>query len=213
MKDETNKILSRYLIEHIDPEDDVLKELNRETHVKILHPRMLAGHLQGVILKVFSKMIQPRYILEIGTYTGYSAICLAQGLQEKGEVHTIDINDELYEIAQKYFKKAGCLDSIKQYVGDAREVIKGLDYIYDLVYIDGDKKEYTEYYSLVVDKLRQGGMIIADNVLWSGKVADQKEHDKETEGVRKFNDLVNNDSRVEKVILPVRDGIMMIRKK
>lgn len=212
MMDETDKKLYDYLIEHAGPEDDVLQQLNRETHVKILHPRMLAGHLQGVILKMFSKMIQPKYILEIGTYTGYSAICLAQGLNKNGVIHTIEINDELYEMAKKYFIQAGCLDRIKQYTGDAREIIKSLHYTYDLVYVDGDKKEYAEYYLLAVEKLRKGGMIIVDNVLWNGKVINNK-RDKETQGIRKFNELVKNDSRVEKVILPVRDGIMLIRKK
>ncbi len=209
--DQQERKLEQYITAHIDAEDDVLKELNRETHVKILHPRMLAGHLQGVILKMFCKMLNPQYILEIGTYTGYTAICMAMAMKQEGEVHTIEINDELSDISEKYFKKSGYKQNIKQYTGDARQVIKQLNYTYDLIFIDGDKKQYTDYYLLAIEKVRKGGMIIADNVLWNNKVINEHEHDKETEGIRRFNNTVKNDQRVEKVILPVRDGIMLIR--
>ena len=195
------------------PEDKVLQELSRETHVKVLHPHMLAGHLQGKILEMISKMIYPDNILEIGTYTGYSAICLAKGLSEGGKVHTIERNDELKDISQKYFKKAGVENKIIQYTGEAREIIPKLDLLFGLVYIDCDKDEYLHIYKQVFDKVPSGGYILADNALWDGKVAEKhKPDDKETSSIIGFNNFIKNDDRVENIILPVRDGLMIIRK-
>jgi len=202
-----------YIHKYTTPEDKVLQELNRETHVKVLHPHMLAGHLQGKILEMISRMICPENILEIGTYTGYSAICLAKGLPEGGKVHTIERNDELMDISQKYFKKAGVENKIIQYTGDAREIIPRLDFSFELVYIDSDKDEYLDIYDQIFDKVLPGGYILADNVLWEGKVAEKhKPGDKETRSIIEFNNFINKDERVENVILPIRDGLMIIRK-
>jgi caffeoyl-CoA O-methyltransferase len=205
--------LNRYILNHISPEDDLLKELDRETHLKVLAPRMLSGHLQGQILQMISCMMRPRCILEIGTFTGYSALCLARGLAEGGELHTIEINDELEGIARKYFQKSEKKDRIIQHVGDARKIILSLTQSFDLVFIDADKREYAEYYRLVFDRIPVNGFLIADNILWNGKVVDPVSvNDEQTRGILEFNDLVTNDLRVRNVILPVRDGIMMIQK-
>ncbi len=205
--------LNEYILEHSTDEDKVLKELNRETNLRILHPRMLAGHLQGRILEMISKMIHPENILEIGTFTGYSAICMAKGLNNNGKVHTIERNDELTAFAEKYIKKAGLDKKIILHTGEAREIIPRLDCIFDLAYIDADKNEYTDVYKLIFDKVREGGFILADNVIWEGKVVKkEKSIDKETSGIIEFNRYVQNDRNVENVILPVRDGLMIIRK-
>jgi caffeoyl-CoA O-methyltransferase len=202
-----------YIHKYTTPEDKVLQELYRETHVKVLHPHMLAGHLQGKILEMLSRMICPDNILEIGTYTGYSAICLAKGLSKGGKVHTIERNDELKDISQKYFKKAGVENKIIQYTGDARELIPRFDFTFELVYIDSDKDEYLLIYNQVFDKVPPGGYILADNVLWEGKVTEKhKSGDTETRSIIEFNDFIKNDERVENVILPIRDGLMIIRK-
>lgn len=206
--------LENYINSHIDPEDDLLYELNRLTNVKILHPRMLAGHLQGKILRMLCLMVRPQTVLEIGTFTGYSAICLAQGLQPGGVVHTIEINDELSHISSAYFRKYEMDNTIIQHIGDARAVIPTLDMQFDMVFMDGEKSEYLEYYHLVFEKIKSGGYILADNILWSGKVLEEPEsNDYFTRGIQQFNDYVRDDSRVEKVILPIRDGLMIIRKK
>lgn len=205
--------IEQYISEYSDKEDEVLCELTRETHLKILNPRMLSGNIQGKLLEILSKIICPYQILEIGTYTGYSSICLARGLQPGGTLHTIEINDELEAIALKYFKKAKLDNRIVQYIGNAIEVISEINVLFDLVYIDGDKEEYCMYYNGVFDKVKAGGIILADNVLWSGKVINTIEHDPQTEGIRKFNTLIKIDKRIEKVILPFRDGITLIRKK
>lgn len=174
---------------------------------------MLSGHLQGQILGMISCMIKPQYILEIGTFTGYSALCLAKGLPENGRLHTIEIDDELESIAQKYFVKSGMNDKIIQHIGDARQIISSLENKFDLVFIDADKREYCEYYNIVFDKISVGGFLLADNILWNGKVVDPAEFDDEqTRGILDFNDLVHNDPRVKNAILPVRDGIMLIQK-
>jgi predicted O-methyltransferase YrrM len=206
-------LLDQYILDHTSPEDDFLKELDRETHLTILRSRMLSGHLQGQILSMISCMIKPQYILEIGTFTGYSALCLAKGLPENGRLHTIEIDDELESIAQKYFVKSGMNDKIIQHIGDARQIISSLENKFDLVFIDADKREYCEYYNLVFDKISVGGFLLADNILWSGKVVDPAEFDDEqTRGILDFNNLVHNDIRVKNAILPVRDGIMLIQK-
>lgn len=206
--------IEEYILNHSDSEDPVLAELNRETNLKILRPRMLSGHLQGKILEMLSKMIRPEKILELGTYTGYSAICLAKGLQENGKLYTIEINDELEDIITKYIDKANLTEKIKLHFGDARTIIPEINEQFDLVFIDADKREYLEYYNLVFDFVRPGGFILADNVLWSGKVIELEEPDDEyTKGIFDFNKFLKSDDRVEKVILPLRDGLTLIRKK
>jgi predicted O-methyltransferase YrrM len=206
-------LLDQYILNHISPEDDFLNELDRETHLKVLRSRMLSGHLQGQILSMISCMIKPMCILEIGTFTGYSALCLAKGLAEGGQLHTIEIDDELESIAKKYFQKSGMASRIFQHVGDARQIIPTINQSFDLVFIDADKREYCDYYRLVFDHIPLGGFLLADNILWNGKVIDPDAADEEqTRGILDFNDLVQNDPRVRNVILPVRDGIMMVQK-
>ena len=206
--------LIEYVEAHTQAEPKILAELFRETHADILMPRMISGNLQGQILKMFSYMIKPRQILELGTYTGYSAICLSEGLQEGGTLHTIDNNEELEAIALRYIHKAGLQNKIKHYQGDAMQIIKDIDEVFDLVFIDADKINYSAYYDLVLEKLRPGGFILADNVLWSAKVlADKNKMDKDTRAIDEFNKKVHEDPRIEHVLLPVRDGIMLIRKK
>ncbi len=207
--------LERYIAEHSEEEDGVLKELSRETHLKMLHPRMLSGHIQGKILKFIAQMMRPSRILELGTYTGYSAICLAQGLSPEGKLITIDSNDEVQTLAEKYFKKSGLSHQIQMLIGDASALIQDLDEPFDLVFIDADKAQYLDYYEKVLPKVRKGGLIIADNVLWSGKVIEQniKNNDYFTKGILTFNDFVQKDDRVWNFILPIRDGMMMMIKK
>jgi predicted O-methyltransferase YrrM len=204
-----------YIVLHSSPEDRLLQELTRTTHLHAMQARMLSGHIQGKFLEMISKMISPSNILEIGTYTGYSAICLAKGLATDGVLHTIDINDELRYIAEDFIGRSSAGNRIKLYTGDALEIIPQMDILFDLVFIDGDKREYTAYYNLVMEKIKKGGYIIADNVLWSGKVVDEnvKSNDKFTIELLKFNDFVQNDNRVENLLLPVRDGMMIIRVK
>lgn len=208
-----SKELERYILGHISPEDDCLAELDRETNLNVLGARMLSGHLQGKILSMISSMIAPETILEIGTFTGYSAICMATGLKSGGKLHTIEINDELEPISAKYFQKAGLSQVVVPHIGDALEIIPGLDLSFDLVFIDGDKREYSLYYDAVFSKIPVGGYIIADNILWSNKVLDTPEpNDEQTIGILAFNEMIKNDHRVEKVILPIRDGMTIIRK-
>lgn len=205
--------LVKYIEQHTQPEPEVLSELNRETHTSHLVPRMISGHLQGQVLTMFSKMIKPKYILEIGTYTGYSAICLAQGLQISGKLISIDINEELADTITKYVKKAGLEDKIELRIGDAMEIVPKLDLEFDMVFIDADKENYCNYFEMAIDKVNTGGFILTDNVLWSGNVIKPKESwDAETDGIVKFNELVHRDKRVEHVLFPVRDGIMVARK-
>ena len=204
----------RYLREHTTPEDRVLEELNRQTHLNVVNPNMLSGHLQGRLLEMLSYMISPSHILEIGTYTGYSAICLARGLKSGGQLHTIEVNDELREMSTRYIALAGVADRVTLHTGRAQDIIPSMLYTFDLVFIDGDKREYSEYYDLVFDKVRRGGFIIADNVLWGGKIEDgEASGDPQTKGVVLFNEKVRSDQRVEKVMLPVRDGLLIVRKK
>jgi predicted O-methyltransferase YrrM len=192
-------------------EDELLYTLYRETNLKTVYPNMLSGNLQGQLLKLFSCMIQPNRILEIGTFTGYSAICMARGLREGGLLHTIDINDELTEIANRFFRLAGLEHQIISHTGDALSIVPELNELFDLAFIDGDKEEYSEYYGVVFPKIRKGGIILADNVLWGGKVL-AGDADKETSGIRAFNALIARDDRVEKLLLPFRDGIYILRK-
>lgn len=206
--------IERYILEHIGSEEPILQELDRETHLKVPGARMLSGHLQGQVLALLSKMIQPERILEIGTFTGYSAICLANGLTENGKLITIELDDELEGLAQKYFIKAGLQQKIVQVIGPALEIIPSLSETFDLVFLDADKREYVEYYTLIFDRVRSGGYIIADNTLWNGKVLNEPSPgDDQTLGIIAFNEMIKNDSRVEKVILPLRDGMTVIRKK
>ncbi len=205
--------IEQYVQEHSTEEMQILQELARETHAKVLRPRMLSGHIQGLFLQMISKLIRPERILEIGTYTGYSAICLAQGLNENGILHTIDINDELESIIRKYFDKTGLANKISLHIGNALNIIPSLKETWDLVFIDADKENYLNYYNLVFNQVKHGGWIIADNVLWSGKVVDANEDDLETRAIRQFNEFIHADERVEHLLLPLRDGLMMIRKK
>lgn len=206
--------IENYVNAHTSPESGILSELNRQTHIKVLQPRMLSGHLQGRTLSMLSKIIQPKRILEIGTYTGYSAICLAEGLQENGELITIDRNYELEEMVNSYVEKAGFSKQIKMKVGNAMDIIPTLQKEFDLVFIDADKSNYSNYYDLLIDELPKGAVLIADNVLWSGKVVDAtKKNDVDTEALKVFNAKIQADDRVENVLLPIRDGLMMIRKK
>ncbi len=203
-----------YICSHSTPEDELLQELNRETNLKVMYPRMLSGQVQGKLLEMMSRMIKPEHILEIGTYTGYSAICLARGLAPKGILHTIEVNPELTEMANRYFIKAGLENKIIQHTGDAVNIISGINEVFDLVFIDAAKELYPLFYELVFPKVKPGGYILADNVLWDEKVlGSNKKPDRETEGIRQFNDLVRDDNRVENVLLSVRDGLMLIQKK
>lgn len=204
-----------YILEHIDEEGDYLKALYRDTHVKLLRPRMASGHLQGRMLKMFVRMIRPRQILEIGTYSGYSALCLAEGLDEGGMLHTFEINDEQEDFTRPWLEGSPYADRIKFYIGDALDQVPQLGITFDLAFVDGDKRRYIDYYEMTLAHLSPGGYIIADNTLWDGHVLEEHPHstDYQTIGIKAFNDLVANDQRVEKVILPLRDGLTIIRKK
>ena len=194
------------------PQNKILKELERETQYKILMPRMMSGHLMGSFLQFISKMIEPTYILEIGTYTGYSAICLASGLQKDGELHTIEINEELEDFASKYFKKAKLDKKIKMHIGDAKDIIPNLNQTFNIIFIDLDKKNYCLYYEIALTKIKKGGYIIIDNVLWSGKVLEKaKTNDIETKEIQKLNQKIEEDDRVENLLLPLRDGVMICK--
>ena len=205
--------LNDYAENYSSEEPLILKELNRDTFAKILMPRMLSGHIQGRMLSMLSHMISPKLILEIGTYTGYSALCFAEGLSEGGHLHTIDINDELAPMVKSYITKAGMENKITLHNGNASEIIPTLSGPFDLIFIDADKINYSLYYDLVINKVRQGGFLIADNVLWSGKVLNLENADKDTHAIHQFNEKIKKDDRVEKVLLTVRDGLLIIRKK
>lgn len=205
--------LHEYCEQHSGTEAEVLKKLDRETHAKVMMPRMLSGHLQGQFLAMISKMCQPKLILEIGTYTGYSAIYLAQGLAEGGRLITIDLNEELEQMAKRYWAEAGVSEKIDYRIGNGLELISDIDGPFDLVFIDADKKNYSNYYDLIIDKMAPGGIILADNVLWSGKVIDESAKDKDTIAIKEYNLKVQEDDRVDNMLLPLRDGIMMARMK
>jgi predicted O-methyltransferase YrrM len=207
-----NKDILEYSEKYSQQEPKILQELNRETHLKILNPRMLSGFFQGRLLSIISKLIKPKKVLEIGTYTGYSAICIAEGMNKNGIIHTIDKNEELNTIQKKYFKKSGLENNIIQYNGCALDIIPKIEEKFDLIFIDADKENYINYFNLVIDKLNNNGVILADNVLWSGKVINSEDHDLTTNVLREFNKSVNNDNRVETILLPIRDGISIIRK-
>ncbi|MBI9059111.1 MAG: O-methyltransferase [Labilibaculum sp.] len=211
---EINKELEDYILNHTESEDSVLKDLTRETHVKMLRPRMLSGHLQGKFLKMTCQMIRPLRVLEIGTFTGYSAISMAMGSGDDCIIHTIDNNDELEYFTRKYIKKSGYEERIQFHVGDALDIIPQLEESFDLVFIDAAKDQYTKYYEAAFPKIKSGGFILADDVLWDGKVVNETEnHDKQTRGILEFNKFIQEDSRVENVLLPIRHGLMMARKK
>ncbi len=205
--------IENYALNHTSQENDLLKELNRQTHIQILQPRMLSGHLQGKVLSMFSNMINPKRVLEIGTYTGYSALSIAEGLPVDGKIITIDLNQELEPFTRSYFEKSVYNSKIKFLVGNALEVIPTLNETWDLVFIDADKENYSTYFDLVINQVRKGGFIIVDNVLWSGKVLHEvAPNDMETKGIIAFNSKVHEDYRVENLLLPVRDGLMILRK-
>ena len=206
--------LDDYVVSHSENEPELLQQLNRETYQKILQPRMLSGHYQGRLLSMISKLVNPKNILEIGTYTGYSALCLAEGMRSDGVLHTIDINEELIDFQRKYFDKSGFGKQIHQHLGNALEIIPKLDTTFDLIFIDADKENYPNYFNIIIDKLNPGGIILSDNVLWSGKVLETtfKKDDTSTPALIKYNALLKNDKRVETVLLPIRDGLTISRK-
>jgi caffeoyl-CoA O-methyltransferase len=208
-----NKI-DDYIVNHSQQEPKVLQELSKETWQKVLNPRMLSGAFQGRVLSMISKLIQPKNILEIGTYTGYSALCLAEGLSSKGKVITIDKNEELETLQNKYFKKSGYRNQIEQKVGNALEIIPKINEKFDLVFIDADKSNYVNYFHLIIDKMNSGGIILSDNVLWSGKVVEALDpKDLDTKVLLDYNKLLNSDDRIETVLLPIRDGLTISRVK
>lgn len=209
--------LERYIIDHISSEDPVLTELDRQTHLRVIQPRMLSGHLQGRLLEMFTAMVRPQYVLELGTFTGYSAIAMARGLERSEAVlHTVEVNDELYDFAAEYIERAGLRDRIVQHIGPALEVVPQLGLVFDLVFIDADKREYPDYFRMLLDGgwVRSGSIILADNVLWSGKVVEEVAHnDRQTLSLLEFNRIVRDDPRVDQVIVPLRDGLTIIRVK
>jgi predicted O-methyltransferase YrrM len=204
--------LEKYIADHTSPESKLLQELYRKTYTSVVNPNMISGHIQGKVLGMIVSMLAPSAILEIGTYTGYSAISMAAAMPEGSELHTIEVNDELYDLSSSYINRAGLSDRITMHTGDAKIIIPGLRQKFDLVFIDGDKREYSEYYKLVFPLVKPGGYILADNVLWDGKVTDSMALDPMTSGIKSFNKLIRSDKRVEQVILPLRDGLMIIRK-
>ncbi|MCX6320683.1 MAG: O-methyltransferase [Bacteroidia bacterium] len=208
-----NNKLEQFLLEHTTPEDPVLEDLYRQTHIRFVNPNMATGHLQGKFLEFISMMIRPENILEVGTFTGYSAICLAKGLKPGGKLITIELNDELTAFSHSYFCRAGADSKITQLTGNALDIIPGLDIMFDLIFIDGDKREYIEYYRLIIDKVKPGGFILADNVLWGGKVLEKVTTDPQALGIIDFNKMIRKETIIEDVIIPLRDGLMLIRKK
>lgn len=209
-----SQAIESYVDNHSEDEPELLKELSRETHLQVLRPRMLSGHFQGRFLSLLSKIIVPKTILEIGTYTGYSAICMAEGLAQNGELHTIDINEELYDFQRRFFDKSGYGSQIIQHLGSAIDIIPTLDMSFDLVFIDADKENYPVYFDLIIDKVAPKGIILSDNVLWSGKVVEPLDpKDKSTPVLLEFNKKLKEDPRVETVLLPIRDGLTLSRKR
>jgi len=205
--------LEKYILDHSTPEDEILEDLFRQTHIRFVNPNMSCGCLQGKFLEMISRMISPDCILEIGTYTGYSSICLARGLKPGGVLITVEPNDEISEFTDQYLKKAGVEEMIIRITGRIQDVIGKIDRQPDLVYIDGDKREYMEYYRIAIEKVKPGGFIIADNVLWGGKIIQTDTRDPQTRGIIEFNEMIRRQENIENLILPLRDGIMLIRKK
>lgn len=210
---QTSEALEAYILNHIEPESDYLKSLYRDTHVKLLRPRMASGHLQGRLLSMFAHMIRPKRILEIGTYSGYSALCLAEGLTADGELHTFEINDEQEDFTRPWFEGSSFAHQIHFHIGDALQLVPTLGLTFDLAFVDGDKRHYIDYYEMVLQHLAPGGFLLADNTLWDGHVLEARSTDAQTVGIQRFNTHVAADTRVEKVILPLRDGLTVIRKK
>ena len=204
--------LDDYILQHIDPESEYMHRLWRATQLHLLYGRMASGHLQGRLLKMLVGMIRPKLVLEIGTYSGYSGLCIAEGLEEGAHLHTVEINDEQKDFTLPWFQNSPYKDKITMHIGDALEVVPKLGLKFDMAFIDGDKRKYVEYYEMVMAHLNEGGYILADNTLWDGHVVEDDAKDAQTEGIRKFNDFVAVDTRVEKVILPLRDGLSVIRK-
>ena len=214
MKYINNDKLDEYLINHSEKEPELLSNLNRETNLKVLQPRMISGTYQGRLLSVISKIINPKKILEIGTFTGYSTLCLAEGLDENGEIHTVDINEELFDLQRKYFKKSSFNNNITQHLGNALDIIPKLDRDFDLIFLDADKINYPKYLDILIVRLKKGGVLLSDNVLWDGKVLNEiSQKDKSTKAIVKYNKLLNNRLDMDSVILPIRDGITISRKK
>jgi len=206
--------LENYAAQHTENEPLLLQELNKRTHLNVLQPRMISGHFQGRFLSLLSKMVQPRTILEIGTYTGYATLCLAEGLHPEGVLHTIDIKEELTDLQREFFDRSGYGSQIVQHLGKAADIIPSLDTTFDLVFIDADKQNYAHYFDLVIEKMNRGGLILSDNVLWSGKVVEEVKHnDKHTQALMAYNQKIKDDPRVETVLLPIRDGITLSRVK
>ena len=206
--------LENYAAQHTEDEPLLLQELNKRTHLNVLQPRMISGHFQGRFLSLLSKMVQPRTILEIGTYTGYATLCLAEGLHPEGVLHTIDIKEELTDLQREFFDRSGYGSQIVQHLGKAADIIPALDTTFDLVFIDADKQNYAHYFDLVIEKMTRGGIILSDNVLWSGKVVEEVKHnDKHTQALMAYNQKIKDDPRVETVLLPIRDGITLSRVK
>ena len=208
-----SETLDTYVVNHSENEPELLQQLTRATFQKILQPRMLSGHYQGRVLSMISKLVHPKTILEIGTYTGYSALCLAEGMQADGVLHTIDINEELVDFQRQFFDKSEYGKQIHQHLGNALDIIPTLDMMFDLVFIDADKDNYPNYFNCIIDKLNKGSVILSDNVLWSGKVIEPlKEDDSSTKALLEYNQLLKNDPRIETVMLPIRDGLTISRK-
>ena len=206
--------LENYAAQHTEDEPLLLQELNKRTHLNVLQPRMISGHFQGRFLSLLSKMVLPRTILEIGTYTGYATLCLAEGLHPEGVLHTIDIKEELTDLQREFFDRSGYGNQIVQHLGKAADIIPSLDTTFDLVFIDADKQNYALYFDLVIEKMNRGGLILSDNVLWSGKVVEEVKHnDKHTQALMAYNQKIKDDPRVETVLLPIRDGITLSRVK
>ena len=204
--------LENYAAQHTEDEPLLLQELNKRTHLNVLQPRMISGHFQGRFLSLLSKMVRPRTILEIGTYTGYATLCLAEGLHPEGVLHTIDIKEELTDLQREFFNRSGYGSQIVQHLGKAADIIPALDTTFDLVFIDADKQNYAHYFDLVIEKMNRGGIILSDNVLWSGKVVEEVKHnDKHTQALMAYNQKIKDDPRVETVLLPIRDGITLSR--
>ena len=214
MKYINNDKLNEYLINHSEKEPELLRSLNRETNLKVLQPRMISGAYQGRLLSLISKIINPKKILEIGTFTGYSTLCLAEGLDENGQIHTIDVNEELYDLQRKYFKKSSFNSNITQHLGNALEIIPKLDHDFDLIFLDADKINYPKYLDILIIRLKKGGVLLSDNVLWDGKVLNEiSQKDKSTKAIVEYNKMLNNRTDMDSVILPIRDGITISIKK